>query len=125
MAEWEWNDTQMELRYLGFEQLPHARGYRFDLQQKGGINKELVITVDLALFLVHGVGIQEAPGLCARKLASDLENCSEGAHELTTEDVRAYADARTRAAAKKAESRSHAKRPKPSASQSPWQDPRR
>ena len=56
----------MELRYLGFDQLQNARGYRFNLVVKGDATRQFVVTVDLALFLAHRVGIQEgAQSLCA------------------------------------------------------------
>ncbi len=113
----------MELRYLGFDQLQNARGYRFDVIAKGDLPRHFVVTVDLSLFRAHRVGIQEGPSLCARKLAADLENAAEGIHELTTEDMQAYADARTSAEARKIESRKGAhRRPKPPVAdwQSPW-----
>ncbi len=114
----------MELRYLGFDALMNARGYRFDLMVRGEPAKHFVVKVDLALFRTHGVGIQEGPGLCAHKLAADLETCSGGIHELTAEDLRAYADARASAEAQKAEARSASRRPKPPlSSQSPWRRP--
>ena len=114
---------RMELRYLGFDQLQNARGYRFDVIEKGDTPRHFVVTVDLALFRAHRVGIQEGPSLCARKLAADLEKCSDGIHELTTEDLQAYADARAAAEARKVDSRKGVHRrpraPVPD-SQSPW-----
>jgi hypothetical protein len=112
----------VELRYQGFDQLQNARGYRFDLVVKGDAARHFVVTVDLSLFRMYQVGIQEGPSLCAQKLAADLENCPEGAHELTTDDLRLYADARTAAAARKLEARQGARRPKPpgSSAPSPW-----
>ena len=105
----------MELRYLGFEQLQNARGYRFDVMTKGEPTRQFTVTVDLALFRAHRVGIQEGPSLCARKLSADLEQSAEGAHELTTEDMRAYGDARDAAEARRIESRNGTRRPKPAA----------
>jgi hypothetical protein len=95
----------MELRYLGFEQLENARGYRFDLVAKGDAARQFVVTVDLTLFRTHHVGIQEGPSLCAQKLLADLASCSEGAHELTTEDLRAYAHECAAAEARRIEAR--------------------
>jgi hypothetical protein len=117
----------LELRYLGFDQLNNARGYRFNLVAKGDATRQFVVTVDLSLFRTHGVAIQEGPSLCAHKLESDLEKCSEGSHELTTEDLRAYADARAAAEARKVEARKGSpRRPKVSGSHppSPWQSSR-
>jgi hypothetical protein len=101
----------MELRYLGFSQLQNERAYRFDVTEAGHATRQLIVTVDLGLFRVHQVGIQEGPDLCARKLAADLEGCAEGthtmagSHELTNEDLRAYASARDGEEARKAGSR--------------------
>jgi len=106
----------VELRYLGFDQLQNARGYRFNLIAKGDTAKQFVVTVDLALFRAHRVGIQEGPTLCAQKLTADLENAAEGVHELTTDDMRAYADARAAAEARRLEARSGSRRPKPAVS---------
>ncbi|MFN7997577.1 MAG: hypothetical protein U0Q18_28420 [Bryobacteraceae bacterium] len=112
----------MGLRYIGFDQLQNARGYRFDLITKGDPTRQFVVTVDLALFRAYHVGIQEGPSLCARKLAADLENAAEGTHELTTEDMRAYSDACAAAEARRVEARKGGRRSKPPAteSQSPW-----
>jgi hypothetical protein len=118
----------MELRYLGFDQLQNARGYRFDVVAKGDAPRQFVVTVDLALFRTHRVGIQEGPSLCARKLVADLEKCADGTHELTPDDLQAYADARAAAEARKIEARKAGpRRPKPPSpdSQSPWHGQRR
>jgi hypothetical protein len=95
----------MELRYLGFDQLQNARAYRFDAIAKGEATRQFVVTVDLALFRTHRVGIQEGPSLCAHKLTADLEGSPQDSHELTTEDLRAYAEARANAEARKIELR--------------------
>jgi hypothetical protein len=114
----------MELRYLGFEQLQNARRYRFDLLAKGEEPRQFVVTVDLALFRTHGVGIQEGPSLCAQKLLADLEkSCLDGDHELTTEDLRAYASERADAEARRIAARKGGpRRPKAPAlsAPSPW-----
>lgn len=113
----------MEFRYLGFDQSQNARAYRFDVIEKGRATRQFVITADLGLFRTHHVAIQEGPSLCAHKLAADLETCPDGIHELTTEDLRAYADARTAAEERIAEARKNGlRRPKisPDHSQSPW-----
>ena len=117
----------MELRYLGFDQLENARGYRFDVVAKGDPPRHFVVTVDLALFRAHGVGIQEGPSLCAQKLLTDLENHSEGDHQLTTEDLRAHADGRADEAAKRIAARKGGpRRPKPAppTTPSPWRGTR-
>lgn len=112
----------MELRYLGFDQLGNARGYRFDLVSDGDRAREFTVTVDLALFRAHHVGIQEGPSLCAQKLVADLESRSEGTHELTTEDLKAYADACAEAEARKIAARKAGPRRRPNVphQESPW-----
>jgi hypothetical protein len=113
----------MEFRYLGFEQSQNARSYRFDVTETGGTIRHFVVTVDLALFHTHHVGIQEGPSLCAQKLAADLEACINGVHELTTEDLQAYVGKRAAAEAQRLEMRKggfrRTKNP-PIPSQSPW-----
>jgi len=106
----------MQLRYLGFDQTRNARVFRFDIIVKGEATKQATVTVDLALFLTHHVGIQDGPTLCATKLSSDLEASVEGDHVLTAEDIRAHAQARSDADAKRAEARrSSYRRPTPPA----------
>jgi len=116
----------VEFRYLGFDQLQNARGYRFEAVSKGDPVRQFVVTVDLALFREHRVGIQEGPSLCAHKLAADLEKCTETeeVHVLTTEDLQIYVEARAAAETRKLEARKAApRRPKPpiAEAQSPWQ----
>jgi hypothetical protein len=110
----------MEVRYQGFEQQKDRRAYRFDVRDKGGIPRQMVVTVDMALFKTHRVAFQEGPGLCARKLTADLETCIEGDHSLTTDDLRQYAEACATAAAKKLETRQNSRHVKPSTRDSPW-----
>lgn len=112
---------------MGFDQLQNARGYRFDVVVKGDATRQVVITVDLTLFRAHRISIQEGPSLCAQKLSSDLERSPAGTHELITDDLRAYADARDAAEARKLESRSGSRRPRLSGTnwKSRWESPRR
>lgn len=114
----------MELRYLGFDQLDNARAYRFDVIAKGEATRQFIVTVDLGLFRTHHVGIQEGPGLCAHKLLADLQISFEGAHELTTEDLRIYAETRAAAEARKLEARKGGPRRAKAAEhfQSPWRN---
>lgn len=115
-------EPTMLLRYLGFDQSQNARAYRFD-GVEGDVTRQFVVTTDIRLFRTYDVAIQEGPSLCARKLAADLRASPIGAHELTTEDLRLYAEKRAGAVALKA--RPSCKRPprrkaKPIAAQSPW-----
>ena len=100
----------MELRYMGFEQSRNSRVFRFDILNKGEVTRHAVVTVDMALFLQHRVGIQDGPTLCALKLSADLDRSFEGDHVLTGDDIQAHADARTAADAKRMEARRSAGR---------------
>ncbi len=95
----------MELRYLGFDQKQNTRQYKFDGIANGQPTLHFVVTADLALFLAHRIGIQEGPSLCANKLSSAQQAATEVKLELTSEDLRAHASARTQAEARKAEAR--------------------
>lgn len=95
----------MELRYAGFDQHDNTRAYRFDRMEKGQPTVQLVVTADLALFLKHHVSIQEGPALCARKLSADSMEFGQRDHELTNEDLLAFATARAAADARKAKLR--------------------
>lgn len=103
----------MELRYLGFDQTHNTRAYRFEGLTKGEPTIQYVVTADLALFLKFRIGIQEGPGLCARKLASDGQTPRPESVELTNDDLRALVDARAVADARKAELRRSGPRRRP------------
>ncbi len=59
------------------------------------------VSIDMALFLRHRVGIQEGPTLCAQKLTADFEAQHRGEHELTNKDLLAYVAERTAAKTRK------------------------
>jgi hypothetical protein len=67
-----------EVRYEGFEQTKNIRTYKFQAWRTGEENQGAVVTVDIALFRRHGIGIQEGPGLCLRFLESELQEPSRG-----------------------------------------------
>jgi len=114
----------LEVRYVGFDQQKNARSYRFDVIVKGQPIRHFTVTADLALFRTHDVGIQEGPALSASKLTADLERNFDGAHELTQDDLRSYADARSRAQAERSEMRNAARHRPPASARaeerSPW-----
>jgi hypothetical protein len=113
----------MEYRYMGFEQLQNSRVYSFDGIAKGEATRRFVVTANMALFLTHGVGIQEGPSLCASKIAATLDNNPDGRFELTGDDLRAHAYARTAAEARKAEARkSPVRRTATGRENSPWRN---
>ena len=84
----------VEIRYVGFEQRQNSRVYRFDVHTDERVTKQVSVMADIAVFRSHGVGIQEGPFLSGNKLIADLKRGWEGEHELTSADVRAYADAK-------------------------------
>jgi hypothetical protein len=94
----------VEIRYLGFDQRQNSRVYRFDVIA-GRLTTQVSVAADIAIFRDHGVGIQEGPSLSGNKLIADLEGGREGEHELTSADVRAYADAKALADAQRAGAR--------------------
>jgi hypothetical protein len=103
----------MELRYMGFDQKQNTRTYKFDGVANGQPTVHFAVTADLALFLANRIGIQEGPTLCAHKLSSGPEPAT-GAHvELTNDDLRAHASARSLAEARKAEARRMGPRRRP------------
>jgi hypothetical protein len=73
--------------------------------KNGHLVEQLVVTTDLTLFLKHHISIQEGPDLCARKLTADLAELGQQDHELTNEDLLAFATARADEEAHKAEVR--------------------
>ena len=101
----------MEIRYLGFDQRQNFRVYRFEARASARETKEVSVTADIAVFRDHRVGIQEGPSLCGNKLAADLERGWEGEHELTADDVRAYAEAKATADAGRAGGRKPPRHP--------------
>ncbi len=103
----------MELRYLGFDQTQNTRAYRFEGLTKGEPTVQFVVTADLDMFLRHRIGIQEGPGLCARKLASDAQTPHPENVALTNEDLAAMVDARAVADARKAALRRSGPRRRP------------
>jgi len=103
----------MELRYLGFDQKQNTRTYKFDGVANGQPTVHFVVSADLALFLANRIGIQEGPTLCAHKLSSAPEPAGDANLELTNDDLRAHASARTMAEARKAEARRMGPRRRP------------
>ena len=117
-------ERAVELRYMGFQQKQNRRLYRFDMNDAGTKSSiPHVVSVDMELFLKHHVGIQEGPALCAQKITADLEADRQGDHELTNEDILAYATDRAVAAERKAEARRSGparRKPEPGQPVSPW-----
>jgi hypothetical protein len=104
----------MELRYMGFDQKQNTRTYKFDGVANGQPTVHFAVTADLALFLANRIGIQEGPTLCAHKLSSSTpEPATDTSLVLTNDDLRAHANARSMAEARKAEARRMGPRRRP------------
>jgi hypothetical protein len=113
----------VEIRYLGFDQRQNSRVYRFDVRSDGRQQKEVSVTADIAVFRDHSVGIQEGPVLSGNKLTADLERGWDGEHELTSADVRAYAEAKALADTQRVNARKaprHRSGPPAETRKSPW-----
>lgn len=95
----------MQLRYMGFDQTKNIREYRFDGTAAGEATKHFVISVDVALFAKHCIGVQEGPALCLQKLGADLETSQQLPHQLTDGDLLAHVLAQAAAAERKTSSR--------------------
>src|ERR1019366_9928429 len=106
-------EAAMELRYLGFDQKQNTRTYKFDGVANGHPTVHFAVTADLALFLANRIGIQEGPTLCAHKLSATPETATDTNLELTNDDLRAHASARSMAEARKAEARRMGPRRRP------------
>lgn len=65
--------TAREIRYQGFEQTGNVRSYQFQAWRSGEENQDVIVTVDLALFRKHRIGIQEGPGICLRLVKAEFE----------------------------------------------------
>jgi hypothetical protein len=90
---------------MGFDHIESARAFHFDVLAEGAPKKRCTVTADLRLFLQHRIAIQEGPALSASKLAADMQNQVEGTHELTADDLLAYANRRTADEARRAATR--------------------
>jgi hypothetical protein len=76
----------MQLRYIGFDQAKNVREYRFESVAEGE-TQHFLVSVDLALFVKHNVGLQEGPALCLKRLSADLDTLQQLPHELTSDDL--------------------------------------
>ena len=116
----------MDIRYLGFDQRQNSRVYRFYVRTGGRLARRVSISADMAVFRTYSVGIQEGPLLSETKLTADLERGWEGEHELTADDVRAYADTKALAATQRASARKAPRRrpgvPWDAQQKSPWRN---
>jgi hypothetical protein len=89
-----------EIRYQGFEQTRNIRSYKFQAWRSGEENEEAIVTVDLALFRKHGIGIQEGPGICLRLVEAEFQESSVidstvWKRELTAKELEAHISTRS------------------------------
>jgi cold shock CspA family protein len=91
--------------YAGFDHPSNMRRYKFSAVARSQPTKLLTVSVDLALFLKHHVGIQEAPAMCLHKLSGSDLQAAQVQYELTDGDLAAYVAERAAAAARKIQQR--------------------
>ena len=103
----------MELRYMGFDQKQNTRTYKFDGVANGQPTVHFAGDRGSGTIPANRIGIQEGPTLCAQQLSSAAEPATETNLELTNDDLRAHASARSMAEARKAEARRMGPRRRP------------
>lgn len=89
-------DLVLQLRYLGV--IPHAGyveyGFRIEDKDKGV--RQVVLTIEDALFVENHLMLQEAPDLCYQKVLMDLSNETgsqiHGRVPVTASDIVHYRD---------------------------------
>jgi cold shock CspA family protein len=62
------------IRYVGFEQTGNVRKYNFERLTPREETIRAVVSVDMALFLKHHIGIQDGPMLCLRLVMAELDS---------------------------------------------------
>lgn len=114
-------DAPPDLRYTGFDQTRNVRTYQFEAIASGYAVRRFTVTVDLLLLLKHRIGVQDAPVLCLRKLTADLRDSPESLrHELSNEDLLAYALSRAAAVQRRKPAFGHRRGAPPPG---PWRRP--
>lgn len=105
------------VRYLGFDQKDNVRGYKFESLSPEE-TQMVIVTVDMALFAKHRVGIQDGPALCLRLVMA--EEWPPKQRSLTDEEMLAHL-ARRPVRAKASSGRWTRRAPK---ADSPWRGTR-
>ncbi len=67
-------DFVLQLRYLGVLPQTGYNEYGFRIENKDKSVRQVVLTIEDALFRKDGLMFQEAPDLCYQKILMDLEN---------------------------------------------------
>jgi hypothetical protein len=65
-------DPGFQLRYLGMMPQDGHREYGFHVEDKDHGTRQVVLTIEDAVFLEHRLMFQEAPDLCYQKMLMDL-----------------------------------------------------
>ena len=106
----------LKLRYLGVNSQVGHREYGFLMEDKDKEFRQIVVTIENALFMSNHLMFQEAPDLCYQKLLMDIDNEQPdgkagniGMVAITEGDIARYRDshptakARQKASAKRLE----------------------
>lgn len=98
-------DLVLQLRYLGVIPQIGYREYGFRVEDKDKSFRQIVLTIDDALFLQHRLMFQEAPDLCYQKVLMNLSNESAQSPicsriSVTESDIAFYRDAHPTARAR-------------------------
>lgn len=90
-------DLVLQLRYLGVNPQPGFLEYGFRIEDKDKSIRQVILTIESAIFAKNGLMLQEAPDLCYQKVLLDL--CNETADSpiggrvpVTAIDVAHYRD---------------------------------
>lgn len=104
-------DMVLQLRYLGV--IPQAGyvEYGFRIEDKDKRVRDVILTIDDALFAESHLMLQEAPDLCYQKVLTDLVN-ENGPHitgrmAITASDILQYRDSHPNAKSHSRAARKH------------------
>ena len=67
-------DLVLQLRYLGVNPQPGYVEYGFRIEDKDKLTRQVVLTIESAIFAKNELKLQEGPDLCYQKLLLDLLN---------------------------------------------------
>ncbi len=90
-------DLVLQLRYLGVIPQAGYREYGFSIEDKEKKKRQVVLTIDDAIFLRHQLMFQEAPDLCYQKVLKYLSDETGGLDlsgrlPVTDSDISSYRD---------------------------------
>jgi hypothetical protein len=90
-------DLVLQLRYLGVIPQTGYREYGFRIEDKEKKTRQVILTIDDALFQQHQLMFQEAPDLCYQKVLMHLSSENggppiNGRMPVTATDIACYRD---------------------------------